>query len=107
MHTNGSCGIARTMEILGGKWTILLVRDLMEGPRRFSELEHSLAGISPRTLAARLKELEEDSIISRDCSPGHPVYSLTERGLGLHGILDQMRWWGTDMKNAPQGVSAS
>lgn len=89
-----SCGITRALEIIGGKWTILIVRDLLEQPRRFSELEHSLEGISPRTLASRLKELEEDGIVIRDCSTGHPVYSLTERGHGLHGIISQMRRWG-------------
>jgi len=94
MNYHTSCGIAKTMEILGGKWTILIVRDLLEGQRRFSELEHSLAGISPRTLAIRLKELEEDDIITRNCATGHPVYSLTERGHSLHGILDTMRQWG-------------
>jgi len=99
-HTN--CGIAKTMETLGGKWTILIVRDLLEGARRFSELEHSLVGISPRTLAPRLKELEEDDIITRNCATGHPVYSLTERGHSLHGILDTMRQWG----DAPTPIKA-
>lgn len=94
MNDHTGCGITKTMEILGGKWTILIVRDLLEGERRFSELEHSLTGISPRTLAIRLKELEEDSIITRNCATGHPVYSLTERGHSLHGILDTMRHWG-------------
>ncbi len=94
MKDNTSCGIAKTMETLGGKWTILIIRDLLEGERRFSELEHSLVGISPRTLALRLKELEGDNIITRNCATGHPVYSLTERGHSLHGILDTMRHWG-------------
>ena len=96
MNDHTGCGITKTMEILGGKWTILIVRDLLESERRFSELEHSLVGISPRTLAIRLKELEEDNIITRDCATGHPVYSLTKRGHSLHGILDTMREWGDD-----------
>lgn len=94
MINKADCGIARALEIIGGKWTILIVRDLLEGERRFSALEHSLDGISPRTLAGRLKELEADGIITRDCTTGHPVYSLTERGRSLHGILEAMRRWG-------------
>ncbi len=102
MKDQTSCGITKTMEVLGGKWTILIVRDLLEGERRFSELEHSLTGISPRTLAYRLKELEEDGIVTRDCGTGHPVYALTARGHSLHGILDQMRHWGNAVgRNLP------
>ncbi len=90
------CGVSRALEVIGGKWTMLIVRDLMEQPRRFGELEHSLGGISPRTLALRLKELEQDGVLTRDCSGGaaHPVYRLTEKGSSLSAILDQMRVWG-------------
>ena len=49
---SGNCGIARALDVIGGKWTMLIIRDLIEGPRRFSELEHSLAGISPQALHA-------------------------------------------------------
>jgi DNA-binding HxlR family transcriptional regulator len=95
-HPSDDCGIARALEIIGAKWTILIVRDLLSGPKRFGELERSLEGISPRTLAIRLKELEQDGILCRDCSGGefHPVYSLTEKGRSLQEILDQMRAWG-------------
>ena len=90
------CGITKTLEIIGGKWTVLIVRDLLMQSRRFSELEHSLQGISPRTLAMRLKELENDDVLTRDCSAGstHPVYHLTDKGRSLSKILDQMREWG-------------
>lgn len=97
LSNNPDCdGITKTLEVIGGKWTMLIVRDLLDGPRRFSELEGSLSGISPRTLAARLKELEQDSILKRDCSagPAHPIYCLTERGRSLQRILEQMRDWG-------------
>ena len=93
-YDQSNCGIKRALEVIGGKWTLLIVRDLLDGPRRFSQLEESLAGISPRTLAARLKELEADDVITRDCSTGHPVYSLTAGGQALSSILDQMRSWG-------------
>jgi DNA-binding HxlR family transcriptional regulator len=74
----------------------LVIRDLLEQPRRFSELESSLDGISPRTLAIRLKELEHDGVLLRDCSAGeaHPVYRLTEKGHSLSTIIEQMRSWG-------------
>ena len=90
------CGVTKALEIIGGKWTVLIVRDLLEGPRRFSELEHSLSGISPRTLALRLKELEHDGVLNRDCSGGvaHPIYLLSDKGRSLHLIVDQMRTWG-------------
>ena len=92
-----ACGVARALEIIGGKWTLLIIRDLLDGPRRFGELENSLEGISPRTLALRLKELEHDGVLKRDCSlgPAHPVYRLTDRGRSLQHIIDQLRAWGT------------
>lgn len=95
-HSSGTCGVTKAMDVLGGKWTLLIIRDLLEGPRRFSELESSLDGISPRTLALRLKELEHDNILTRDCSAGsaHPMYGLTERGTALSKIVEQMRTWG-------------
>ena len=91
-----NCGVSKELEILGGKWTLLIIRDLLEQPRRFGELEGSLEGISPRTLAIRLKELEHDGVLQRDCSAGeaHPMYRLTEKGHSLSAILDQMRSWG-------------
>jgi DNA-binding HxlR family transcriptional regulator len=95
MTSHDNCGITKTLEYIGGKWTMLIIRDLLDGPQRFSTLERSLEGISPRTLAARLKDLESDGLITRDCTSGHPVYELTDRGRSLHGILDQMRSWGT------------
>jgi DNA-binding HxlR family transcriptional regulator len=90
------CGITKALNVIGGKWTLLIIRDLMEHPCRFGELEDSLAGISPRTLAIRLKELEQDGVLTRDCSagPSHPVYRLTDKGRSLNNILDQMRAWG-------------
>lgn len=96
-HDDQACGVMKAMDVLGGKWTLLIIRDLLDGPRRFSELEDSLAGISPRTLALRLKELEHDGVLTRDCSmgPAHPRYTLTDRGLQLSAIIEQMRTWGS------------
>jgi DNA-binding HxlR family transcriptional regulator len=99
---NTDCGITKALEIIGSKWTLLIVRDLLERPRRFGELERSLEGISPRTLAIRLKELEQDEILRRDCSAGeaHPMYELTEKGRSLQEIVERMREWGNSKVNA-------
>src|SRR5580765_3684607 len=80
VHESTSCAVAASAEIIGAKWTALLVHDLSEGPRRFSELEHSCAGISPRTLAERLRALEDEGILERRSyaeSPPRVEYSLT------------------------------
>lgn len=91
-----SCGITRALGVIGGKWTLLILRDLLEGPKRFGELEKSLNGISTRTLTMRLEELANEGVLTRDCSldKAHPRYSLTSKGESLHGIIDQMRAWG-------------
>src|SRR6478752_4732996 len=65
VHESTSCAVAACAEIIGAKWTALLVHDLSEGPRRFSELEHSCPGISPRTLSERLRVLEEEGVVDR------------------------------------------
>jgi len=86
-----------TAEIVCGKWTLLLVRDLAEGCSRFCELERSLAGISPRTLSLRLRALEEEGILERRNYPEVPPrveYALTEKGRALLPIIDDMRAYG-------------
>jgi len=91
------CPVSRTAEIVCGKWTILLVRDLAAGTSRFCELERSLAGISPRTLSLRLRALEEEGIVERQMYPEVPPrveYSLTKKGLDLLPIIEDMRAYG-------------
>ena len=86
VHEASTCAVAATAEIVGAKWTALLVHDLSEGPRRFSELERSCQGISPRTLAERLRALEADGILERQSYPETPPrveYSLTAKGASL------------------------
>jgi DNA-binding HxlR family transcriptional regulator len=92
-----SCSVACCAEIIGAKWTAVLVHDLSEGARRFSELEHSCPGISPRTLSERLRALESDGILVRRSYPESPPrveYELTEKGEGLLPIIDEMRRFG-------------
>jgi DNA-binding HxlR family transcriptional regulator len=97
MPNDPSCPVCRTADIVCGKWTLLLVRDLSEGCSRFCELERSLAGISPRTLSLRLRALEEEGIVERQTFaevPPRVEYSLTPKGEALIPIIDGMRDYG-------------
>jgi DNA-binding HxlR family transcriptional regulator len=97
IHEATSCSVAACAEIIGAKWTALLVHDLSEGPRRFSELEHSCAGISPRTLSERLRALEDEGIVERRSyaeSPPRVEYELTDKGEALLPIIEEMRHFG-------------
>ena len=94
---DATCAVACSAEIIGSKWTALLVHDLSEGPRRFSELEHSCAGISPRTLSERLRALEDEGIVERRSyaeSPPRVEYELTAKGDALLPIIEEMRRFG-------------
>ena len=85
VHEAPTCSVAGAAEIVGSKWTVLIVHDLSEGPRRFTELERSCAGISPRTLAERLRWLESEDIVLRQSYPESPPrveYALTREGQG-------------------------
>lgn len=95
--SNDSCPVCRTADIICGKWTLLIVRDLSDGHTRFCELERSLDGISPRTLSLRLRALEEEGVLERRTYPEVPPrveYALTEKGLALLPIIEQMREYG-------------
>src|SRR5689334_20435379 len=90
--------IASAMQIIGNKWTALILRDLFSGPRRFGELERSVGDINPRTLSQRLDDLEAHGIIRKQSYaevPPRTEYSLTEKGEDLLPILKQMATWGT------------
>jgi DNA-binding HxlR family transcriptional regulator len=95
--TDPTCPVCRTAEIISGKWTLLLIRDLAEESRRFCELERSLEGISPRTLSLRLRALEEHGIVQRHTYPEVPPrveYVLTEKGRALVPLIEDMRSYG-------------
>jgi DNA-binding HxlR family transcriptional regulator len=92
-----TCPVARTALIISGKWTILIIRDLTSGVKRFNELERSLQGISPKTLSERLRSLEDVGIIIRQTFaevPPRVEYSLTEKGRDLMPVIDSMRIYG-------------
>ena len=97
MAADASCPVCRTADIVCGKWTLLLVRDLAEGSARFCELERSLSGISPRTLSLRLRALEEEGIVERRTFaevPPRVEYALTDKGRALVPIIEDMRSYG-------------
>jgi DNA-binding HxlR family transcriptional regulator len=92
------CPVARTLDIIGERWTILILRDLaIEGPRKFQDFLTSLSGASPNTLSARLKTLEDAGIIERRFYEDHPPraeYMLTDKGRDLRPVLRTLRDWG-------------
>jgi DNA-binding HxlR family transcriptional regulator len=99
MAGKDTCPVCRTAEIVCGKWTLLVIRDLAEGRSRFCELERSLAGISPRTLSLRLRALEEEGIVERQTFPEVPPrveYILTAKGRALVPLIESMRAYGRE-----------
>src|SRR5262245_59203604 len=95
--SNSRCPVCRTAEVVCGKWTLLIIRDLAEGSSRFCELERSLEGISPRTLSLRLRALEEEGVVERHTFPEVPPrveYALTEKGTALVPLVEDMRAYG-------------
>jgi DNA-binding HxlR family transcriptional regulator len=90
--------IATAMDIIGNKWTALILRDLATGSKRFGELEKSVGNINPRTLSQRLDDLEAHGIITKKSyseMPPRIEYTLTQKGLDLIPVLRQMATWGT------------
>lgn len=94
---NPACSVEKTLSVIGGKWTFLIIRDLLNGPKRFGELMRSLKTASPRTLTLRLRELEKHGIIDRHIHPQIPPrvdYDLTDKGKQLQPIFNEMKRWG-------------
>lgn len=91
------CGVERTLQVLDGKWATLVVRELLNGPKRFGELRAGLANPSAKTLTDRLRALEHQGILTRTIHaevPPRVVYALTEQGRSLSSILHAMLVWG-------------
>lgn len=93
------CGVERTLAVIGGKWTTLILRELLGGTRRFSELRRALGRVSSKTLTERLRHLEAEALLTRTVYPEVPPrveYTLTARGESLGAIITAMAHWGSD-----------
>lgn len=104
-HYGQFCGLARAAEIVGQRWTLLILRDLTVGPQRYSDLVSGLPGIPTNTLASRLKELEEEGLVERAAPSGAErsvVYRLTPRGEELGPALDALSRWGAGGMRTPR-----
>jgi DNA-binding HxlR family transcriptional regulator len=104
-HYGQFCGLARAAEIVGQRWTLLILRDLSVGPRRYSDLVAGLPGIPTNTLAGRLKELEEEGLVTRAAPAAGErsvVYALTPRGEELGPALDALSLWGAAGMRTPR-----
>lgn len=96
------CPVATTINLIGNKWKLLIIRDLLNGTKRFGELRKSLSGISQRVLTANLRELESDGLIDRKVFaevPPRVEYSLNKTGHSLNAVIDVMADWGNRYKN--------
>jgi len=99
------CGLARGLDVVGERWTLLIVRELLYGPRRFTDLEEGLPGIPPSLLSARLKELQSAGLVTREILPppaGSTVYRLTDAGKKLEDTLYALARWGVRFGRRPR-----
>lgn len=98
------CGVAKALDLVGERWTLLLVRELLLGPRRFTDLQRALPGLGTSLLAARLKQLETLEVVRRDRLPppaASAVYELTDSGLGLAPVVKALADWGSRQLDRP------
>lgn len=96
-----ACPVATTVQLIGSKWKLLIIRNLLVRPWRFNELRKDLAGISQRVLTDSLRSMEQDGIVIRRVYPEVPPrveYSLSELGESMRPIIQAMEQWGTDYK---------
>ena len=96
-----ACPVETTPTLIGDKWKVLILRDLMPGTKRFGELKKSIGSVSQKVLTAQLRDMEENGLVHREVYaevPPRVEYSLTELGRSLKPILDSMRSWGEEYK---------
>lgn len=99
------CPVEMTLQLIGDKWKVLIIRDLLTGTKRFSELMRSVSGITQKVLTSNLRSMEADGLVNRKVYPQVPPkveYSLTDTGLSLKPILDSMVEWGTEYRHSTQ-----
>ena len=98
-----ACPVETTLTLIGDKWKVLILRDLMHGIKRFGELKKSIGTVSQKVLTAQLRDMEANGLVHREVYaevPPRVEYSLTELGQSLKPILDAMWNWGEDCKNS-------
>ncbi|MFI3171688.1 MAG: helix-turn-helix domain-containing protein [Eubacteriales bacterium] len=98
-----ACPVETTLTLISDKWKILIIRDLIDGTKRFGELKKSIQGISPKVLTSNLRQMEESGLINRKVYaevPPKVEYSLTEVGLSLQSVLAAMALWGESYKKS-------
>ena len=101
-----ACPVETTLTLIGDKWKVLILRDLMPGTKRFGELKKSIGMVSQKVLTAQLRDMEENGLVHREVYaevPPRVEYSLTELGKSLKPILDSMWSWGEEYKNSVTG----
>lgn len=99
MTRNTTCPVETTLRLIGNRWKILIIRDLMGGTRRFGELKKSVGEITQKVLTSNLREMEADGLVTRTAyaeMPPRVEYSLTEAGRSLRPIIDAMTLWGEE-----------
>ncbi len=107
--TQQACPIARSLDVCGDRWTLLVIRDLRRGHSKFADLLVSLRGISPTVLSERLQSLEREGVVERRFYSEHPPraeYVLTDKGNALAPVLQAMFVWGTEYAPRPPRVEA-
>ncbi len=106
MPEGANCAVDLTVSIIGGRWKVLILQSLFKGTCRYSELQRALVPVTPKVLAAQLRELEADGIVQRVVFPEVPPrveYSLTDLGRTLWPVLQAMHAWGSKHPHAPTG----
>lgn len=100
------CSVARSLDVVGDRWTLLVVRELLARPARFTELRSGLPGIAPNLLSQRLKALQEHGVVERRLTPDAVVYALTEWGEGLREPLAALARWGAPLMRTGRGADS-
>lgn len=98
-----ACPVATTVSLIGSKWKVLIMRNLLERPWRFNELKRDLEGVSQKVLTESLRSMEADGLVVRTVYPEvppHVEYSLSDLGESMRPVIDAMAKWGTDYKNS-------
>lgn len=96
------CPVATTVQLIGNKWKLLIIRNLLRAPQRFTEMRKSIPGISQKVLTDNLRALEADGLVEREVFaevPPRVVYSMSELGNSLRPVIDAMGAWGADYKS--------